>query len=128
MATQDISGDAVGSADQETTVLFVDDEPDLLEVYKLLCESEYNVLTAEGGKEALETFGEHIDFAFFDRRMPEMTGDEAIEALREQGYETPVGIISAVDPEAESSGAYTSYLTKPIDADQIQDTVSKHTS
>ncbi|WP_340098310.1 response regulator transcription factor [Salinibaculum salinum] len=127
MATQEISADATDTGDQETTVLFVDDEPDLLEVYELLCESEYNVLTAEGGEEALETFGEHIDFAFFDRRMPKMTGDEVIETLRDEGYETPMGIISAVDPEEEPSAGYASYLTKPIDTDDIQDTVSKHT-
>jgi CheY-like chemotaxis protein len=127
MATQDISADATDTEGAETTVLFVDDEPDLLEVYELLCESEYDVLTATGGAEALETFGSHVDFAFFDRRMPEMSGDEIIETLRDEGYETPMGIISAVDPENEPGAAYASYLTKPIDAHEIQRAVDQHT-
>ena len=85
----------------ELTVLFVDDEPELLDIYEIRYGSEYEVLTAKGGREALERFDDHIDIAFFDRRMPGMSGDEAIRAIRGDGYRTPIGIISAVDSEAE---------------------------
>ncbi len=128
MATQEISANTTNTGESETTVLFVDDEPELLEVYELLCESMYEVLIAQGGPEALEMFDSDIDFAFFDRRMPEMTGSEVIETLRDQGYETPMGIISAVDPDVESGTACASYLTKPIDVEQIENTVDQHIS
>lgn len=127
MATQELSDPCSDTTVPDKTVLFVDDEPDLLEVYELLCRSEYDVLTASGGEEALQEFGSHVDFAFFDRRMPELSGDELIRTLRNRGYQTPMGIISAVDPEEELSIECDVYLTKPIDGDQISDTVDEHT-
>lgn len=70
------------------TVLFVDDEPDILEIYPLLCNTNYNVLTLSDPEEALDKFDDTIDFAFFDRRMPGKTGDELIKELRNNGYDT----------------------------------------
>lgn len=111
----------------DRTVLFVDDEPELLDIYEIKYGSEYEVLTAGSGTEALEKFGEHVDIAFFDRRMPRMSGDEAIRALRENGYQTPIGIISAVEPETEIEVEYDVYLTKPIDEDRIRSTIDQYT-
>ena len=73
-----ISNGANDGTVREVTVLFVDDEPELLDIYEIRYGSEYEVLTATSGTEALEAFGDHIDIAFFDRRMPGMSGDEAI--------------------------------------------------
>ncbi len=126
MAMQEISGSASDAPGAKTTVLFVDDERELLDVYELLCGPEYEVITASDGTESLELFGEHIDFAFFDRRMPGLSGDEAIANLREQGYDTPMGIISAVDPDVESDLECDVYLTKPVGLEDIQTTVKQH--
>lgn len=127
MSTQKAAADPTDTTERKPTVLFVDDDPDMLEIYELLCGSEYDVFTAEGGEEALEVFGDHIDFAFFDRRMPEMTGGETIRTLREQGHQTPVGIISAVDPETDVGTEYTAYLMKPIDKEDVFTTIDEHT-
>lgn len=127
MAIEDPPSEATDTTGAEKTVLFVDDEPELLEIYELVCGSDYTVLTATDGEEALGAFGPHVDFAFFDRRMPGMTGDEAIQALRERGYQTPVAIISAVDPETEPSVDHEAYLTKPIVKEELLDTISRHT-
>lgn len=108
------------------TVLFVDDEPELLDIYKIRYGSEYEVLTAKSGMEALETFDDHIDIAFFDRRMPGMSGDEAICEIRKDGYQTPIGIISAVDAEANIEIDYDVYITKPIDEDRIREAIEQH--
>jgi CheY-like chemotaxis protein len=101
------------------TVLFVDDNEQLLDVYRLQLDAEYTVVTAESGEEALEMFSERIDFAFFDRRMPGMSGDETIRKLRERGYQTPVGVISAVEAETDSSIPCVAYLVKPVSEDDI---------
>jgi len=122
-----MSNDASDGTVTDLTVLFVDDEPELLEIYEIRYGSEHEVLTAESGTEALETFGEHVDIAFFDRRMPGMSGDEAIRALREKGYRTPIGIISAVEPETEIGVEHDVYLTKPIDEDRIRDAIEECT-
>lgn len=124
MGTRGQTDDQVGS-DSEPTVLFVDDETELLNIYELKFSREYTVLTATGGEEALERFDDHIDFAFFDRRMPDLSGDEAIVTLREQGYDTPVGIVSAVDPEQELPVEPEVYFTKPVDTEQIRSTVDQ---
>ena len=110
------------------TVLFVDDESEMLRLYELTYGSEYTVLTAGSGEEALEVFDDRVDFAFFDRRMPDMAGDEVIETLRNEGYRTPMGIISAIDPEVEPSVEYAVYLTKPPDQGQIHTAIQRHIS
>ena len=127
MSTQEASADSADTAEETATVLFVDDEPDLLEIYEVLCGSEYEVFTAESGTEAIDRFGDHIDIAFFDRRMPEMTGDEAIRTLREQGYQTPIGIISAVDADNDVGVDHAAYLTKPVERDDVLTTIDEHT-
>lgn len=125
MATQERSTQTSDLPTQDPTVLFVDDEPDLLEIYETLHRKEYTVLTANSGTEALDLFGEHIDFAFFDRRMPGMSGEEAVRELREMGFQTPVAMVSAVEPENDFEIETTAYLVKPIDKSQIQRTVAE---
>lgn len=127
MATEERSSDVTDATGSETTVLFVDDEPELLEIYELVCGPEYTVLTATSGEEALGAFGPHVDFAFFDRRMPDMSGDEVIQKLRERGYQTPVAIISAVNPETELPVDHEVYLTKPADREELLATIARHT-
>jgi CheY-like chemotaxis protein len=118
--------EASGRAATDPTVLFVDDEPELLDVYEIHHGSEYDVRTAASGREAIEMFGDHVDFAFFDRRMPGMSGDEAIRTLRERGYETPIGIISAIEPGAGGPIDYEVYLTKPVAQEAIRSAIDRH--
>lgn len=82
-----------------------------------------NVATAEHGREALERLeAEPFDLLLLDIMMPELTGYEVLQALRESGRlaTLPVIVISAID-ELDSAvrcielGA-EDYLTKPIDA------------
>ncbi|MEF8783559.1 MAG: response regulator [Haloarculaceae archaeon] len=127
MAIESPSSEPTDTEGEKATVLFVDDEPELLEIYELVCGSDYTVLTATGGEEALGAFDSHVDFAFFDRRMPGMSGDEAIQILRDRGYQTPMAIISAVDPGTELPVDHEAYLTKPISKEEILDTITQHT-
>lgn len=127
MATQSGSTDSTATTESGTTVLFVDDEPDLLELYEVLCGTEYEVLTATSGQEALESFGPHVDLAFLDRRMPGMLGEDVVRELRDQGYGTPVCLLSAVEPETEPEVAYEEYITKPVDREDLLGTIDRHT-
>ena len=128
MVTRDVSGGSSGMRDSDPTVLFVDDEPELLDLYEVLYDADFTVLTAESGEQAISMFGGHIDFAFFDRQMPELTGGAAIRRLREEGYETPMGIISAVDPEGDLAVDHDAYFTKPPGREQIRETVTQSLS
>lgn len=127
MATVERADSPSETRQSATTVLFVDDEPEILELYDLLCRTEYTVLTADSGEAALEQFGDHVDVAFFDRRMPDTSGSELIGTVRDQGYQTPVGIISAVEPDAGGDVASDTYLTKPVTKDKLFETIEAHT-
>jgi CheY-like chemotaxis protein len=121
-----VSEDASGYDAAEPTVLFVDDQRDLLEVFELTFGRDYDVRTASDGEEALEKFGDHVDLAFLDRRMPGLHGDEVLERLRDRGIETPVVMVSAVDPEVEPPAEHAAYLTKPVDNERIRDLVDEY--
>ena len=68
-------------------VLFVDDEPDVLEQAKIFLErekEEIEVETASSAEEGLELLNEKkYDFIISDYKMPEMDGLEFLEHVRE---------------------------------------------
>jgi PAS domain S-box-containing protein len=69
------------------TILVVDDEPQVLKVCSLMLKRlGYKVLTAPGGKQALELLrqdGEKISLVILDLTMPELNGVQTFHALRE---------------------------------------------
>jgi CheY-like chemotaxis protein len=78
-------------------VLCVDDTPSLLEGYKMLLEENgYRVLTATGGKEAVEVFKScSIDLVLLDYHMPEMNGAAAALQMKELNADVPILLLSS---------------------------------
>jgi CheY-like chemotaxis protein len=74
------------------TVLFVDDEPDMLLARRLMFECMgYSVFTVESGKEALELLRLHtVDAVVVDYIMPEMDGEETARRIREIRPNLPI--------------------------------------
>ena len=70
------------------TILLVDDEAIILEVARQMLEKlGYNVITADSGEEAVETFARHgngIDLVILDLVMPGMDGGKTFDRLRER--------------------------------------------
>jgi two-component system, OmpR family, alkaline phosphatase synthesis response regulator PhoP len=68
----------------KTTILLVDDEPDILEIVGYNLEQEgYQVVTAKNGKEAIKKALESLPtLIIMDVMMPEMDGMEACEIIR----------------------------------------------
>ena len=68
------------------TVLIVDDEQMIIDVSKsMLAKMGYNLLTAGGGKEALEIYKAYkhkIDLVILDMIMPDMGGSETFDQLK----------------------------------------------
>lgn len=106
-------------------VLVAEDEYDLRELYITWLEQEdYQVVAAENGLEAYELWTEDVDVAILDRRMPEIYGDKTLEKIRDDGFETPVAMITAVEADLDISGmGFDSYLDKPITKDDFISTI-----
>lgn len=115
------------STDRRPLVLIVDDEPDVAETYALRLRSEYETVVAHGGEEALEEMSDGVDAVLLDRRMPDLHGDEVLEELRERGYDCPVIMITAVDPDLNILDmSFDDYLCKPITGDVLTETLKNH--
>jgi CheY-like chemotaxis protein len=69
------------------TLLLVDDEPAVLAIAQKMLESlGYSVIAARGGAEAIECYQQHrerIDLIMLDMIMPEVSGSETFERLRQ---------------------------------------------
>ena len=69
------------------TILFVDDEKGIVEVGKLILQRlGYQVITAQGGREAIEIFKQRkneIDLVILDMIMPGMSGSDTFNVLKE---------------------------------------------
>ncbi|BCO07709.1 transcriptional regulator [Desulfolithobacter dissulfuricans] len=107
------------------TILLVDDEADLLSLWKLRLESHgFQVETALSGEEALAKMpiiNPHL--VITDLRMPGIDGLALYEAVRERNRSVPVIIITAHGSipeavEATRQGVF-SFLTKPIDGKDL---------
>ena len=108
--------------DQETpTVLVVDDEQDIADIYTLQLEETYDVRTVYGGPAAVETVDESVDVVLLDRRMPELSGNEVLERIREAGYDCRVIMVTAIDPEFDIiEMPFDDYLCKPVDKETLE--------
>lgn len=103
------------------TILVVDDERDLADLYAMWAGEEYRTMTAYGGEDALEKIDETVDVVLLDRRMPDLTGDEVLERIRAEGYQAKVVMITAVDPGLDIvEMEFDKYLTKPISRPKLQ--------
>lgn len=110
----------------ETTILIVDDEQAVADIYGAHLEAEHTVRIAYGGEAALEKLDGDVDIAFLDRRMPGMSGDEVLERIREEGLDIRVAMVTAVDPDFDILDmGFDDYLVKPISRDDLYDTVDK---
>jgi len=97
------------------TLLCIDDEPNVLAVRKMLLESVgYRVLLAESGPIGLKILQrEKVDTVILDFRMPEMTGAEVAECIRQTHPGMPIIMLSAfVDLTADQLKDVDAYVTK----------------
>lgn len=98
----------------DTTVMVVDDEQDVADVYALHLDKQYETKVAYGGEEALEKMDSSVDVLFLDRRMPGYPGDEVLADVRNKGLDCAVIMVSAVDPQDSEELPADEYLEKPV--------------
>jgi DNA-binding response OmpR family regulator len=108
------------SDETPATVLAVDDEPDLAELYRVYLDSAYDVRIATGGEAAVEEMDESVDVVLLDRRMPDMSGHEVLTAMRDAGYDARVAMLTAVEPDVDIvEMPFDDYKTKPVTKEDL---------
>jgi DNA-binding response OmpR family regulator len=112
-------------SEDRPTVLVIEDEPDLADLYSEWLKSDHDVRTAYGGEKALEVIDEGVDIVLLDRRMPDLSGDEVLDAIREKQIECRVSMVTAVEPDFDIvEMGFDDYLVKPVSRESLQDAVS----
>ena len=110
---------------RDQTVLVVDDDRQLADLYAAWLREEYDVRTAYGGREAIEAMNEGIDVALVDRLMPRISGEAVLKHVRASEYDCRVSIVTAVDPDFDIiEMGFDEYMTKPIEREEIETVVS----
>jgi len=111
-------------SDDRDLVLIVEDEPDLADLYATWLRTEYRVRVAYGGREALDELDDEVSVVLLDRRMPDLSGDEVLDNVRDRGIDCRVAMVTAVEPDFDIVAmGFDDYLVKPVSKDDLQATV-----
>ncbi len=108
-----------------TTILWADDEIDLLKPHILFLEKKgYKVIPTVSGNEAIDVLAhENIDIIFLDENMPGLSGIETLKHIKTIQPHTPVVMITKSEEEHIMEDAIGSniadYLIKPVNPNQI---------
>src|ERR1700759_2238495 len=110
---------------QDTTILWADDEIDLLKPHILfLTDKGYKVQTVTNGNDAVELFkNNYFDLVFLDENMPGLTGLETLSEIKNINADVPVVLIPKNEEEYLMEEAIGSkiddYLIKPVNPKQV---------
>ncbi len=112
------------------TVLFVDDEPNILKaLQRLLRHEPWKVVAAGSGPEALDLLErEPAQVVVTDQRMPEMSGVDLLAAVRERHREAVRILLTGytemtVAVDAINRGEIFRLVTKPWNDDELKATI-----
>jgi len=118
--------------DDEKTILFVDDEKNILtSLRRLLRKEHWNLRFASSGKEGLEILSQQpIDLVVSDMRMPEMSGSQFLKEVKASYPDTLRVILTGyADRESVQEVLREEYsqqmITKPWDEDQLKATLGQ---
>ncbi|HEX7998561.1 MAG TPA: response regulator [Pyrinomonadaceae bacterium] len=112
-------------------IMVVDDEPANLRVLERLFRSDYEIVAANSGADALRLLQQHdVALIITDQRMPDITGIELLKrtaSLRPHmvriiltGYTDVETLVEAIN-----SGHVYKYVTKPWNNEELRLTVSR---
>jgi DNA-binding response OmpR family regulator len=113
------------------TVLIVEDDPDIRELMKIFIEADgYRVEVAADGLEALELLrrGRRPALILLDLMLPRMDGEQFLKQIRRgRLINVPVVVLSGHSDGKEKAHdlKVASYLNKPVEADELLNTVRK---
>lgn len=107
------------ATDAMKRMLVVDDEPELLDIFRAHFNGRYEVDTASSGAAAVERFiRQRPDVVFLDVNMPGANGVEVLKLFKQTDARIPIIMMTAnteirVAEECMKQGAF-SYVPKPF--------------
>ena len=115
------------------TILFVDDEEVVVTVGRQMLEKlGYAVLTAAGGKEALNTYknsNTKIDLVILDMIMPDMGGGETFDRLKERNPNLKILLSSGYSINGQATEILrrgcNGFIQKPFDLKKLSQKIRK---
>ncbi|MEF8757939.1 MAG: HalX domain-containing protein [Halobacteriales archaeon] len=112
--------------DGTETVLVVDDEQRLADLFVTWLREDRDVKVAYDGEEALDKFDDSIGTVLLDRRMPGLSGDDVLREIRDRDASARVVMVTAVDPDFDIiEMGFDDYVVKPISKDDLLEIVEK---
>lgn len=115
----------------EASILWADDEIDLLKPHILLLEQRnYEITAVTSGVEAIDAVKEKsFDIVFLDENMPGLTGLETLEKIKKVKSGLPIVMITKSEEEnvmdEAIGGQIADYLIKPVNPNQILLSIKK---
>lgn len=116
---------------EETAILFVDDEPSILNALsRLLMDEKYSILTANSGQDGLALLEKQaVQIVISDFRMPGMNGVEFLSEVRKRWPDTVRIVLSgyadsSVIVSAINEGQVYKFIPKPWNNDDLRVTIS----
>lgn len=123
-------------SDNKLTILIADDSPVITKFFTKTFESEFNVIVAKNGEEAIKLIEDNLDNksfvgAFIDLQMPIKNGFDVLEYLSKENLFAivPTSVISGEDSqngiERATNYGIVDMLQKPFNADAARSIVNK---
>lgn len=111
-------------------VMLVDDDPSILQTTKIVLEEEgYDVMTCNGGAEAIGKFTDGIFAVILDINMPDISGLDVFEILKSKNQYIPIIFHTGYDEREKRIDIRKhfrphAYVVKGTDPEQLLDTVA----
>lgn len=117
---------------KQLNILYVDDEQLNLELFTIVFNSKFRIITATSGQEGLQKLDEHEDISVVisDMRMPEMNGIEFIRNAKKKFTNLFYFILTGFEINEEIAEALKNklidrYFKKPFNSKEIEQTINE---
>ena len=114
-------------------ILVAEDDDSNFKLIKAIIGKKCDILWAKNGEEIVNLFRENRDRAaaiLMDIKMPEMDGPEATRIIRKVSQESPIIALTAFafddDRVKALEAGCNDYLTKPLSAPLLKETIAKY--
>jgi response regulator RpfG family c-di-GMP phosphodiesterase len=111
-------------------LLYVDDEPFNLTLFKALFKKSFDLLVAESADKGIELFQNHpeVNVVVSDMRMPKMNGVQFVKRIKSISENIPCFILTGFNESEDLNEAVKQKLIvktfhKPLDKEQIENSI-----